>query len=91
MKKLSILVGKTVQKVSKLRGGSGSALPGLVIEKMDPEFAEKILKSLPYGVVVVSGTNGKTTTTKIVTELLKSQGLQTKLVATFSVASFPPC
>ncbi|MBR3368660.1 DUF1727 domain-containing protein [Candidatus Saccharibacteria bacterium] len=76
MKKLSILVGKTVQKVSKLRGGSGSALPGLVIEKLDPEFAENILKQLPYGVVVVSGTNGKTTTTKIVTELLKSQGLR---------------
>ena len=45
MKKLSIFVGKTVQKVSKIRGGSGSALPGLVIEKLDPEFAENILKT----------------------------------------------
>lgn len=76
MKKASILLGKTVQKLSRLRGNNGSALPGLVIEKLDPDFAKNILKSLPYGVVVVSGTNGKTTTTKIVTELLKGEGLR---------------
>ena len=76
MKKASILLGKTVQKLSRLRGNNGSALPGLVIEKLDPDFAKNILKSLSYGVVVVSGTNGKTTTTKIVTELLKGEGLR---------------
>ena len=31
---------------------------------------------MPYGVVVISGTNGKTTTTKMVVELLESQGLR---------------
>lgn len=76
MKKISIILGKTVQKVSKIRGGSGSALPGLVIEKLDPNFAKDTLKKLPFGVVVVSGTNGKTTTTKIVSEILRDQGLK---------------
>ena len=59
----------------RLRGG-GSALPGLVVEKIDPRFVSDILRTLPGGVVVVSGTNGKTTTTKIVVELLESQGLK---------------
>ncbi len=76
MKKISIILGKTVQKVSKIRGGSGSALPGFVIEKLDPNFAKDTLKKLPFGVVVISGTNGKTTTTKIVSEILRDQGLK---------------
>ena len=69
-------IGKIVRHASRLRGGSGSALPGLVIEKIDPHFAKRTLESLPYGVVVVSGTNGKTTTTKIVCSLLESAGLK---------------
>jgi UDP-N-acetylmuramyl tripeptide synthase len=70
-----ILVGKAVRLLSRLRGG-GSALPGLVVERLDPSFLQFALGNLPHGVVLVSGTNGKTTTTRIVVELLKSQGLK---------------
>lgn len=73
---LSTIFGKAIQKVSRLRGGGGSALPGLVIEKIDPQFISRSLKQLPLGVVIISGTNGKTTTTKIVVELLESTGLK---------------
>lgn len=74
-KPYTVIVGKTVRHISRLRGG-GSALPGLVVEKIDPNFVAETLESLPYGVVVISGTNGKTTTTKIVVELLEGQGLK---------------
>lgn len=69
------VLGKSVKKAAKLRGG-GSALPGLVVEKIDPNFMQYTLSRLPLGVVVISGTNGKTTTTKMVVELLRSQGLK---------------
>ena len=72
---ISTIIGKSVKKVARLRGG-GSALPGLVIEKIDPKFIQRALKDLPQGVVIISGTNGKTTTTKIVVELLESVGLR---------------
>jgi UDP-N-acetylmuramyl tripeptide synthase len=72
---LSVPLGKFVRRVSRLRGG-GSALPGLVVEKIDPGFMQRTLSTLPHGVAVVSGTNGKTTTTKMVVELLESQGLK---------------
>ncbi|GAA1348254.1 MurT ligase domain-containing protein [Falsarthrobacter nasiphocae] len=72
---VSILVGKAVRAASRLRG-SGSALPGLVVERFDPGFLAAMLSRMPQGVVVVSGTNGKTTTTKMVVELLASQGLK---------------
>ncbi len=39
-----------------------------------PKFLEKALLKLPDGVIVISGTNGKTTTTKIVAETLQKLG-----------------
>jgi UDP-N-acetylmuramyl tripeptide synthase len=69
------LLGKAVRKIALLRGG-GSALPGLFIEKIDPDFIKRALSQLPHGVVIISGTNGKTTTTKMTVELLESQGLK---------------
>ena len=73
--KVSTIIGKSVKKVAQLRGG-GSALPGLVIEKIDPQFISRTLGTLPQGVVIISGTNGKTTTTKIVVELLEATGMK---------------
>lgn len=72
---ISTIIGKSVKKVAQLRGG-GSALPGLVVEKIDPDFIRRTLEDLPQGVVIISGTNGKTTTTKIVVELLESVGMK---------------
>ena len=69
------IVGKAVRQIARARGG-GSALPGLFVEKIDPKFVERALKNLPRGVVLISGTNGKTTTTKMVVELLEGQGLR---------------
>lgn len=74
-KPLVTILGKAVKNAAKLRGG-GSALPGLVVERIYPDFIKHTLSSLPLGVVVISGTNGKTTTTKMVVELLESQGLK---------------
>lgn len=68
-------LGKAVRRIAQLRG-SGSALPGLVVERIDPDFIRRTLSQLPLGVVVISGTNGKTTTTKMVVDLLESQGLK---------------
>lgn len=75
MSKQIIAIGKMIRLVSRVRGG-GSALPGLVIEKLDPQFLSHMLAQLPLGVVVISGTNGKTTTTRMVVQLLQSQGLR---------------
>lgn len=69
------ILGKAVRAVARLRGG-GSALPGLVVERIDPGFIKRTLATLPRGIVIISGTNGKTTTTKMVVELLESQGLK---------------
>lgn len=55
-------------------GRRGSALPGYAIEKIDKNFLRDMLAQLPEGVVVISGTNGKTTTTKMVAKILSDSG-----------------
>ncbi|OLT39718.1 Mur ligase [Serinicoccus sp. CNJ-927] len=72
---LALAAGKGARVLSRLRGG-GSALPGLVTERIDPAVLRHTLGSLPRGVVVVSGTNGKTTTTKMLVALLRAHGLR---------------
>ena len=76
--RVTVVLGRAARRVSRLRGGGsgGTALPGLVVEKLDPGFLARTLGQLPMGVVVVSGTNGKTTTTKMVVQLLREQGLR---------------
>lgn len=73
--RLTPLLGKTVRGLSHLRGG-GSSFPGLVVEKFDPGFLVRTLSQLPLGVLVVSGTNGKTTTTRMITQMLTKLGLR---------------
>ena len=68
-------IGKIIIALSRGLGrGHGSALPGLVVEKLYPNFLGRLLDRLPDGVVLISGTNGKTTTTKIVADLLRADG-----------------
>ena len=70
----AVVAGKAARAASRLRGG-GSALPGLVAEKVDPGFLSHALADVPRGIVVVSGTNGKTTTTKMLVAVLRAHGL----------------
>jgi lipid II isoglutaminyl synthase (glutamine-hydrolysing) len=64
---------KAAPPPSRLRGG-GSALPGLVAERVDPRFLAHALADVRGGIVVVSGTNGKTTTTKMLVAVLRAHG-----------------
>ena len=76
--RLTVALGRTARLAARVRGGGsgGTAFPGLVMERTDPGFLERTLGRLPRGVIVVSGTNGTTTTTKMVVQLLREQGLK---------------
>ena len=73
---LTPAIGKLVRAVLRLTRHGGSALPGKVIECIDPGFLARTLARLPLGVVLVSGTNGKTTTTRMVASMLSDLGLR---------------
>ena len=69
----AVVAGKAARAASRLRGG-GSALPGLVAEKVDPGFLAHALADVRGGILVVTGTNGKTTTTKMLVAVLRAHG-----------------
>lgn len=71
---LLLWIAKIVQFTVRKIGHGGAALPGLLIEKVSKKFLRYFLNKIQDGVIVVSGTNGKTTTTKILVEVLEKQG-----------------
>ncbi len=73
----AILVGRAVRIAARLRKrGGGSAVPGLVVNRIAPGFLDSVLRSFPRGVVVVSGSSGKSTTTKMLAALLEAHGMR---------------
>ena len=71
----AIVAGKAARAAARVRGG-GSAMPGLVAERIDPQFLAHALSGVRDGIVVVTGTNGKTTTTKMLAAILRAHGKQ---------------
>lgn len=66
------------RRLSRLsRRGEGSSLPGVVAEALSPGFVARRAAALPDGVIVVSGTNGKTTTASMIGAILSHAGVPT--------------
>ena len=70
----AVIAGKAARLAARVKGGGGSAFPGLVAERVDPAFLTHALAGVQGGIVVVSGTNGKTTTTKMLVAVLRAHG-----------------
>jgi UDP-N-acetylmuramyl tripeptide synthase len=59
--------------LSRLAGrGGGTTLPGKLLWKLDPAAIDRLAQRLPQGSVLISATNGKTTTAAMVAEILRS-------------------
>ncbi len=61
--------------IRRFRPGGGSALPGLLLSKVAPKLLAKSLRSFPQGLVVITGSAGKSTTTKMVVAIARAHGL----------------
>ncbi|MDQ2651472.1 MAG: MurT ligase domain-containing protein [Chloroflexota bacterium] len=62
--------------IRRLGRGGGTAAPGLVADRIDPGLLGKIARRLPAGSVVVAGTNGKTTISRMLADILQANGQQ---------------
>jgi UDP-N-acetylmuramyl tripeptide synthase len=63
---------RAVAALSRVAGrGGGTTLPGKLLWKLDPGAIDLLARRLPQGSVLVSATNGKTTTTAMVAEILR--------------------
>src|SRR5205823_9459543 len=57
-----------------LRRGGGTTLPGDVSRWVDPRILTKLTGMLDQGTVVITGTNGKTTTAALLRHILDAEG-----------------
>jgi UDP-N-acetylmuramyl tripeptide synthase len=72
--RLANAAGKLTRLGLQISGRGGTALPGLVALTIDPDFIAALASDLAHGVVLVSGTNGKTTTTRMLSDIVRATG-----------------
>jgi UDP-N-acetylmuramyl tripeptide synthase len=65
-------VGSVVRRAGR---GGGTSLPGKVLLTLEPEAISELAARLPRGSVVISATNGKTTTAAMVASVLSRAGV----------------
>jgi UDP-N-acetylmuramyl tripeptide synthase len=69
---LEAAAARAAGALSRVAGrGGGTTLPGKLLWKVDPGAIDVLARRLPAGSVLVSATNGKTTTTAMVAEILR--------------------
>ena len=74
--KLALATSKTLTSgIRRLGRGGGTAFPGLIATRIDPDILRKLAIRLPQGVAIVAGTNGKTTSSRMLANVLQADGL----------------
>lgn len=72
---ITLGVTKAAAALSRMLGrGAGQSFPGVVAERLDPRLAGRLASRLPNGVILVTGTNGKTTSTMLIAAALEASG-----------------
>jgi UDP-N-acetylmuramyl tripeptide synthase len=70
-----VWAGKATGALSRVsRLGGGTTLPGDVARAIDPQVLRKLTADLKEGSIVITGTNGKTTTARLVASLFEGLG-----------------
>jgi lipid II isoglutaminyl synthase (glutamine-hydrolysing) len=74
---LAVLGGRTAGTLSRrLHVGGGTSIVGLVAQRVDPGIVGRLATQLEHGSVLVSGTNGKTTSSGFIASILSEAGLR---------------
>jgi UDP-N-acetylmuramyl tripeptide synthase len=71
-----LALARAVGALSRLRGGGATSAPGKVLIRLDGNAIGALGERLPRGSVLVSATNGKTTTTAMAAGILERAGLR---------------
>jgi len=74
---LRVLAARGVGRALRAAGRGGTSLPGKLLLRVEPDAITRLAQPLPRGTVVVSATNGKTTTTTLAAAVLQAAGIAT--------------
>jgi UDP-N-acetylmuramyl tripeptide synthase len=72
----ALLAGRMATGLSRRLGrGGGTVIAGHVVPRIDPSALRTVTQRLRHGSIIVSGTNGKTTTTRLISHILRQAEL----------------
>ena len=71
----AVVAGKAVAATTRRLGRGGTALPGLVAGRIDPRVVAELGGQLGRGAVLITGTNGKTTASRMLAAILAAAGI----------------
>lgn len=71
---IASLAGKLAGAAARRTGrGGGTASPGLIADLLSPRYLHDLLAAIPGGFALLSGTNGKTTSAAMLTDMLAAE------------------
>jgi lipid II isoglutaminyl synthase (glutamine-hydrolysing) len=70
-----LALARGVGAISRLRGGGGTSAPGKLLMRLAPDAIGELGARLPRGSVLISATNGKTTTAAMAAAVLEHDGV----------------
>jgi len=71
---LAILTARSLSAICRLMGKQGVTMAGSAALKIDPDILRDLASQVRSDIVVVCGTNGKTTTNNLLCSMLESEG-----------------
>ncbi|GAC1361257.1 MAG: MurT ligase domain-containing protein [Ktedonobacteraceae bacterium] len=72
-----MIAGRTAGALSRrLHIGGGTSIVGVVAQQIYPEIVEHLATELEHGSVMITGTNGKTTTSSFIAAIVRDGGLR---------------
>jgi lipid II isoglutaminyl synthase (glutamine-hydrolysing) len=71
-----LVLARAVGALSRLRGGGATSAPGKALLRLEPEAIRVLGGRLERGSVLISATNGKTTTAAMAATILAAEGVQ---------------
>ena len=82
---VAVAAGKIAHWLSRRQGHKGSSLPGLVAQRLYPGTLRDLAAQVRKQIIIVSGTNGKTTTTALLGEIFKQSGKRTLIAGNIGI------
>ncbi len=71
-----LALARTAGALSRLRGGGATSVPGKVLLRLEPHAIGLLGARLRHGSVLISATNGKTTTAAMAAAILAHDGVR---------------
>lgn len=71
---MALLIGKAAVVLSRLAGNQGTDFPGRIARRINPAVLSELAGNIKQGIIIVTGTNGKTTTSNIMAAIIQENG-----------------